>query len=83
MSLDARYIFVYENLPYVEPTPMEKDISYLKGKYGGNFEFIECTTIFWDKPKHTLDVDEIKNLYADQILERKDCEMWEILNKEK
>lgn len=79
MSLDARYIFSYDALCYVEPTPMERDIYYLKEKYGGEFIYIGNETIFWDKPKYTLDQDELKILYADQILERKDCELWKII----
>ena len=79
MSLDARYLFVYDNLGYVEPSPMKKDIEYLKYKYGGEFMEVQETTIFWDKPKYTLDYEEFSNLLADQILERKDCENWEIV----
>ena len=79
MSLDARYLLVYEDLPYIKPTPMDKDIEYLKEKYGGEFDIIRYSTIHWDKPKYTLPRDEFKNLNADQIIERKDCELWEII----
>lgn len=78
MSLDARYILVYDNFPYLEPTPMVIDIKFLQDKYGGKAEFIECSTVFWDKPKYTLSQDDITNLLADQILERKDGELWTI-----
>jgi hypothetical protein len=79
MSLDAEYIFVYENLGYLPPTPMDKDIFYLENFYGGKFVKITETTIYWDKPKYTLSADEFSKLYADQILERKTCELWEIV----
>lgn len=79
MSLDANYLLCYENLHYVKPSPMEKDIDYLHEKYGGSFRTITETTIYWAKPKYTLPLDEISNLHADQILERKDCELWEII----
>lgn len=79
MSLDACYIFVYNVLPYAGKTPMEIDISYLRDKYGGYFSFVDGTTVYWGKPKYTLLRDEFKNLMADQILERKECELWEII----
>lgn len=79
MSLDANYILVYDPLPYLEPYPWEFDISYLRDKYGGSFINIDGTTIFWEKPKYTLLPDEFNNLKADQILERKSCENWEIV----
>lgn len=79
MSLDARYLLVYDDLPYRSPTPMDKDIAYLAEEYGGEFTTIRYTNIFWDKPKYTLLPDKVKNLLADQILERKDGELWEII----
>jgi hypothetical protein len=79
MSTDAHYIFCYEELPYVKPTPMEKDIIYLKENHGGFFQNITETTIYWEKPKYTLMDNEFKNLMADQILERRDCELWKII----
>jgi hypothetical protein len=79
MSTDGRYMLVYENLGYLKPTPMEKDEEYLKEKYGGEFTKIQCSTIFWDKPKYLLPHEELKNLHAVQILERQDCELWEII----
>lgn len=79
MSLDANYILSYINLPYVKPTPMEKDIQYLERKHGGHFDKINCSTVYWEKPKYLLPKDELKHLLADQILERKDCELWEII----
>ena len=77
MSLDARYILRYDCQSYVAPTPMAKDIEFLKKEYGG--EFIEIGweyDLFWDKPKYTLLSEEIKKLHADQILEYRDCDMW-------
>jgi hypothetical protein len=79
MSLDANYLLCYDNLGYISPTPMEKDTTYLKEKYGGEFHFITDTNIYWSKPKYTLLPDEIESLMADQVLERKDCELWEIV----
>jgi hypothetical protein len=79
VSLDANYILVYEILPYIPPTPMQKDINYLKEKYGGVFETISEGSIYWEKPKYTLPLEEISNLMADQILERKDCELWKVI----
>lgn len=79
MSLDARYILAYENLGYVEPTPMDIDKKFLEDKYGGKVEFVESCTLYWDKPKYTLSEEDIGNLLADQILERRDCELWRIV----
>lgn len=79
MSTDAQYILCYYNLGYLDPTPMKLDVDLLKEKYGGYFETITKTTIFWDKPKHTLLTEEIRKLHADQVLERKSCELWEIV----
>lgn len=79
MILDARYIFVYENLPYLSPTPMEKDKEYLEKEHGGYFEKIDHSTLYWDKPKYLLTQDDFDKLLADQILERKDCELWRII----
>ena len=81
MSLDARYILSYDCLPYVTPTPMQKDKMYLLEKYGG--EFIEIGweyDIFWNKPKYTLLPEDLKVLLADQVLEKRDCEYWKIIN---
>lgn len=77
MSTDGDYIFAYEALPYLEPTPSQKDIEYLKEKYGGEFQRFGCGNVFWEKPKYTLLNSDIENLNADQIFERKTCEMWE------
>lgn len=79
MSLDANYLLIYDNLPYIKPTPMEKDIQYLKEKYGGHFECIECSTVYWEKPKYILLPEEYENLMADQILERRNGELWGII----
>lgn len=79
MSLDARYLLVYETLGYVGETPMEKDIHYLQSNYGGSFEYVDCTSVFWDKPKYILLPNELEKLYADQILERRDGELWKIV----
>lgn len=79
MSLDANYLLVYDSLPYIGSTPMERDIEYLKENFGGEFIYVDHTTIFWNKPKYTLLPTEFKKLEADQILERKDCENWKIV----
>lgn len=79
MSTDAVYILDYYSNGYISPTPMERDISYLKDKYGGYFKYITCNSIFWDKPKYTLDSYDYDNLLADRILEKKDCELFEII----
>lgn len=80
MSLDAVYLLIYESLPYISPTPMEKDIQYLKNKYGGEFNDIDDrNTICWIKPKHKLPTKEYKKLHADQLFEREDCELWKQL----
>lgn len=79
MSLDAVYILVYEVHGYLPPTPMDKDRNYLKDKYGGSFLNLDGFSLFWDKPKYTLLRDELKNLFADQVLERKDLELWKII----
>jgi hypothetical protein len=82
MSLDAVYILSYYNLGYIEPTPMQIDVRYLEENFGGKCEYIDCSTIYYDKPKYTLLPEQIEKLLADQILERKDCELWTILIKE-
>lgn len=79
MSTDANYIFDYYSNGYISPTPMERDIKYLEEKYGGYFTYMSCSTIFWEKPKYFLDPDEYKNLCADKILEKSDCELFEIV----
>lgn len=81
MSVDAVYILVYEPNNYLSPTPMEKDRQYLLEKWGGEFEEIggSAFNIFWRKPKYRIYLHELKNLMADQILERVDCELWEIV----
>ena len=79
MSLDAQYLLAYDCLPYAKPTPMEKDIEFLENEYGGKVEYLTSDTLFWDKPKYTLHEDDLKKLKADQIMERKDCELWVII----
>lgn len=79
MSLDARYILVYDVQGYVGESPMDKDKNYLNEKYGGEFDYIDGYSVFWNKPKYTLLKEEIKNLLADQILERIDGELWGII----
>lgn len=80
MSLDASYILVYDALGYGEPTPMKRDMEYLKNKHGGEFDIFDGGySIFWWKPKYTLLDEDIQDLMADQILERRDCERWEII----
>jgi hypothetical protein len=69
----------YDALPYASPAPMERDIHYLQYKYGGHFEYVDSFTIYWDKPKYVLPYDEFDILLADQILEKRDCELWKII----
>ena len=76
MSLDANYILFYENFDYSNPTPMQRDKEYLENKFGGCFFEFGCYLIYWEKPKYTLLKEEIKNLLAHQILEKKDGELW-------
>jgi len=84
MSSDARYLFIYESLPYESPSPIELDIEYLSEKYGGIFTDIDGRfSIFWDKPKYTLSRREFLKLNCDQIFERKDCELWELVTLSK
>jgi hypothetical protein len=79
MSLDARYIFVYDVQGYVGKSPMDIDKDYLKEKFGGEFEYIDGYSVFLNKPKYTLLPHEIDNLHADQVLERQDGELWKII----
>lgn len=82
MSLDAKYILRYEIQPYSSPTPMSKDIEYLQNKYGGDFiQMGSEYDLYWEKPKYTLLQEELKQLYADQILEYKDCDEWVDITK--
>ena len=78
MSLDARYILRYDCHSYLSPTPMDKDKEYLINKYGGELVPIGWEyDLFYEKPKHLLLPEDIKNLLADQVLEYRDCEQWE------
>jgi hypothetical protein len=80
MSTDARYILAYDVLSYLEPTPMQRDKDFLEEEYGGYFEFFNNGySLYWDKPKYLLDRDVLQFLCADQIIERRDCELWEII----
>jgi hypothetical protein len=80
MSLDAKYILSYENLYEEKRHPRNKDIEYLKHKYGGEFIIFDYgNSVYWDKPKHTLSPEYINYLSVDQLLEKKDCELWEIV----
>lgn len=82
MSLDARYILHYDCQSYIPPTPMEKDIEYLEKNFGGKVEKIGWEfDLFYDKPKHTLLQKEIDELYADQVLECLDCDIWRVIKK--
>lgn len=61
---------------------MDKDIKFLKNKYGGEFVKIGWEfDIFWEKPKYTLLQEDIKQLLADQILEYRDCDKWREITK--
>lgn len=80
MSLDACYIFSYDCLPYCNPTPMDIDEKFLQDKYGGYFlSFDNGCSLYWDKPKYTLEEEDLSNLLADRVLEKKDCQQWEII----
>lgn len=79
MSTDAVYLLVYEKQQYLAPTPMDIDLKYLDNKYGGHFSSFACYSIYWEKPKYLLPHDELHKLMADQVLERKDCELWKII----
>lgn len=79
MSLDARYIFVYDSLC---DNLMEIDKCYLEQKYGGSLEELYgASSFFWDKPKYTLLDEEFKNLHCLQILEKTEDDMiWRIID---
>lgn len=80
MSLDARYILSYDSHRYVEPTPLQIDYEFLKNKFGGELLiFNNGDSIYWDKPKYTLPLEDIDLIRADQILERRDGELWKII----
>lgn len=80
MSLDANYILSYDNQNYVSPTPMQIDKMFLKDKYGGYFmPFEDGYSVYWEKPKYTLLEEDLSNLLADRVLEKRDCEQWEII----
>jgi len=80
VSLDANYILLYYTHDYIDPSPMKRDVEYLRNKYEGSFlYFNNGYSVYWEKPKYTLPSDEYKKLFADQILEKKDCELWEIV----
>lgn len=79
MSADGEYILYYDNLPYVEPTPMELDSRFLNDTFGGQIERINCHCIYYNKPKYLLSDEDIINLNADQILESRNGEIWKIV----
>jgi hypothetical protein len=79
MSTDAVYILAYDNQSYIEPTPMDRDMEYLEEKYGGYFEAFSHCSLYWIKPKYLLPLDELCKLMADQVIERRDCELWKII----
>lgn len=80
MSLDASYILVYDVLGYVEPHPAHIDYLYLYEEYGGYFNFFNHGySVYWEKPKYLLPREDLEKLLADQVLERKDGERWEII----
>jgi len=80
MSLDANYIFSYDVQEYIGRTPMQKDIQFLQEEYDGEFTiFNSGYSVYWAKPKYTLSREVFNKLMADRILERKDCEQWEIV----
>lgn len=80
MSLDANYILSYDRHDYIEPTPMQQDMKFLKEEFGGEFTIFDFgCSIFWEKPKYTLHKETIDALMADRVLEKKDCDQWEIV----
>jgi hypothetical protein len=80
MSLDARYILKYENLPYLSPTPQEKDKLFLEKTYGGEvIKFDIYESYYYKKPKYVLMSEDVEKLLADQILECQDCSFWKII----
>lgn len=83
MSLDARYILKYDILPYVAPTPQDKDKKYLEEKYGGEVvKFDNYESYYYDKPKYTLLPEDLDALRADQVLECTDNDdVWKIVRQ--
>lgn len=79
MSTDAQYILDYEVNSYLKPTPMEIDKKFLEDKYGGEVEFITSFCLFWDNPKYTLLPDDVSLLMADRVLEKRSCDLFEII----
>lgn len=79
MSTDAQYLLVYDSVYEEKDHPKHRDIQYLKEEFGGDFINLDCSTVYWDKPKHTLLPEQVKYLYAEQVLERIQCEFWEII----
>lgn len=67
MSLDASYILKYTHEKFVK-----RDEIYLTEKYGGLFEKISPLIYQWDKPKYTLDTNELSFLYSCEVLQKTD-----------
>ncbi len=83
MSLDANYILSYD--PYhsnKEPTVQQIDMKFLEDKYeyGGEFFIFDGgRSIYWAKNKHLINREDLKYLMADRVLEKLDCQQWEII----
>lgn len=79
MSLDAEYIFVYDTNIINYEDLINKDIKYLKKKYGGYITHFSNDSVYWQKSKHLLISKEYDNLNCYQILEKRGLELWEII----
>lgn len=79
MTHGSKYIFSYEQAIHrIDYHLMQLDIDYLTIKHGRYVLRFDLNSFFYDIPEGTLDADDIFNIGAQQILERKDGDIWRI-----
>ena len=79
MSSDSYYLLSYDIQSYTEPTPQKKDIRFLEENYGGKCERVTEYLTYWEKPKYCLLPEVIERLYAEQVIERINADIWKIV----
>lgn len=79
MSLDAEYILDYFSQECIDPKPWDIDKKYLEETHGGHVVKVAYDVFYYEKPKHRLLPEDIKQLNADRVLEKIDCDLFEII----
>lgn len=68
MSLDAKYILIYDL--HALPSACLSDAEWLYNTFGGQYViFDNHHCLFWDKPKYKLLPDDISKLECSQLFE--------------